>query len=48
MRIFKEQKDTLFYTYAKTCIERKIISVVIGAHRQKNKPLNILIHQTNF
>ena len=37
---FKEQKDTLFYTYAKTCIERKIISVVIGAHRQKNKPLN--------
>lgn len=37
---FKEQKDTLFYTYAKTCIERKIISVVISAHRQKNKPLN--------
>jgi len=37
---FKEQKDVLFYTYAKTCIERKIISVVISAHRQKNKPLN--------
>ena len=32
---FKEQKDTLFYTYAKTCI-----SVVIGNNRQKNKPLN--------
>lgn len=37
---YKEQEDTLFYTYAKTCIERKIISVVIGANRNKNKILN--------
>ena len=37
---YKEQEDILFFTYAKKCIERKIISVVIGAHRQKNKPLN--------
>ncbi len=37
---YQEQKDTLFYTYAKTCIERKIISVVIGSNRNKNKILN--------
>ena len=37
---YKENKDTLFYTYAKTCIERKMISTVIGAHRQKHKILN--------
>lgn len=37
---YKENKDTLFYTYAKTCIERRIISTVIGAHRQKHKILN--------
>lgn len=37
---YKENKDTLFYTYAKTCIERKIISAVIMANRQKHKILN--------
>lgn len=37
---YQEQKDILFYTYAKTCIERKIISVVIGSNRNKNKILN--------
>lgn len=37
---YKEQEDTLFYTYAKKCIERKIISVVIGSNRNKNKILN--------
>lgn len=37
---YKENKDTLFYTYAKTCIERKIISSVIAANRQKHKILN--------
>lgn len=37
---YHEQKDVLFYTYAKKCIERKIISVVIGANRNKNKILN--------
>lgn len=37
---YQENKDTLFYTYAKTCIERKIISTVIAANRQKHKILN--------
>lgn len=37
---YQENKDTLFYTYAKTCIERRIISTIIGARRQKHKILN--------
>ena len=37
---YQERENILFYTYAKTCIERKIISVVIGANRIKNKILN--------
>lgn len=37
---YQEQEDTLFYTYAKTCIERKIISVVVSSNRNKNKILN--------
>ena len=37
---FNEQKNITFYTYAKTCIERKIISSVIACNRQKNRILN--------
>lgn len=37
---YQESKDILFYTYAKTCIERKIISAVITARRQKQQLLN--------
>lgn len=37
---YQEQGDTLFYTYAKKCIERKIISVVVASRRNKNKVLN--------
>lgn len=37
---FNEQKDITFYTYAKTCIERKIISVIVSANRLKHKNLN--------
>ena len=37
---YHEQKDVLFYTYAKKCIERKMISVVISSNRNKNKILN--------
>lgn len=37
---YHEMQDTLFYTYAKKCIERKIISVVIASNRNKNKILN--------
>ena len=37
---YREQEDILFFTYAKKCIERKIISVVVGSNRNKNKILN--------
>ena len=37
---YQEQENVLFYTYAKKCIERKIISVVISSNRNKNKILN--------
>lgn len=37
---YQERENILFYTYAKTCIERKIISVIISANRSKNKILN--------
>ena len=37
---YQEKEDVLFYTYAKKCIERKIISVVIASNRNKNKILN--------
>lgn len=37
---YQESKETLFYTYARTCIERKIISAVITARRQKQQVLN--------
>ena len=37
---FKDTKETSFYTYAKTCIDRKIISIVISSRRLKHKILN--------
>ena len=37
---YQEKEDVLFYTYAKKCIERKIISVVIASNRNKNRILN--------
>lgn len=37
---FSEVKDTLFYTYAKKCIERKMIDLVISSRRLKHKVLN--------
>ena len=37
---YQEKENILFYTYAKKCIERKIISVVIASNRNKNKILN--------
>lgn len=37
---YQEKENILFYTYAKKCIERKIISVVIASNRNKNKALN--------
>lgn len=37
---YDESKDVTFYTFAKTCIERKIISAVIATRRLKHKFLN--------
>ena len=37
---YKERENILFYTYAKKCIERKIISTLVSANRSKNKILN--------
>ena len=37
---YKENRDTIFYTYAKKCIERKMISMIVGAKRLKHKVLN--------
>ncbi|MBQ4634533.1 MAG: sigma-70 family RNA polymerase sigma factor [Bacilli bacterium] len=37
---FKEQNDNAFYTYAKTCIERKMISLMVSSNRQKYRLLN--------
>lgn len=37
---FKDSKETLFYTYAKTCIKRKMIDLLISTNRLKNKALN--------
>ena len=37
---YQERENILFYTYAKKCIERKIISVVVSSNRIKNRVLN--------
>lgn len=37
---FNDSKEASFYTYAKTCIERKQISALIGSQRLKHKFLN--------
>ena len=37
---YNEQKDTLFYTYARKLIEHKIISLIRDANRQKHIFLN--------
>lgn len=40
MNSFNEKKDTSFYTYAKMCIERKIITQIVASRRLKHKVLN--------
>lgn len=37
---FKESKETLFFTYAKTCIERKIYDLLKSTKTSKHKILN--------
>lgn len=40
VKTFAEAKDTLFFTYAKTCIKRKMIDLIVASNRQKNQALN--------
>lgn len=40
LNTFSEQKNTTFYTYAKTCIERRIISAIVSSNRLKHRILN--------
>ena len=44
---YQERENVLFYTYAKTCIERKMISVIVCANKNKNKALNESISYDN-
>ena len=37
---FSEKKNTVFYTYVKTCIERKMLSAIVSSTRLKHKILN--------
>ena len=40
MNSFDEERDASFYTYAKMCIERKIITQIVASRRLKHKVLN--------
>ncbi len=40
IKSFDDQEEVSFYTYARTCIERKMISALVSARRQKHKILN--------
>ena len=40
LKNYNQDKDASFYTYAKKCIERKIISLVVSTTRLKHKALN--------
>lgn len=40
IQTYSEQKDVLFYTYAKMCIERKILTIACHSRRQKHRILN--------
>lgn len=37
---YNDKREASFYTYAKTCIERKIITLVVGTTRLKHRFLN--------
>ena len=40
LKTFNESKETIFFTYARTCIERRQISAVLSSQRNKHKALN--------
>ena len=45
---FDENEEASFYTYAKTCIERRMISLVVSAKRQKHRILNESVSLENY
>ena len=45
---FDESKDTLFYSFARTCIERKMISIIVSTRTQKHQVLNNSISFESF
>lgn len=40
IKTFNETYDNIFYTYAKNCIEKSIISLIVSTKRLKHKALN--------
>lgn len=40
IEMYDEKKDTLFYTYAKACIEKRMFSLITASRRQKHRILN--------
>ena len=40
IKTYTDNKETSFFTYAKTCIERRQLSLVTGSFRMKNRMLN--------
>lgn len=40
IKFYDEKKNILFFTYARLCIEKAILSYIIGTKRQKHKILN--------
>lgn len=47
IKYFSQEKNVIFYTFVKKCIERKMISALITANRQKYKLLNEAISFDN-
>ena len=40
VKYYDENKNILFFTYAKLCIEKSMLSYIVGTKRQKHKILN--------
>ncbi len=47
IKYFSEEKNVVFYTFVKKCIERRMISALIASNRQKYKLLNEAISFDN-
>lgn len=47
---YDENKDIKFFTFAKACVEKKIISAIVHANREKNRVMNesLPINDMNF